>query len=115
MTMTPHLASRTRSPAIGGRIAALTSLTALGLLLSTSQLVAQSATATSTTAAEDDKAVLLDEYVVAGVRGSMIRAQEIKQNSITLVDSIVAEDIGKLPDNTVADAPPPPVEPPGEG
>lgn len=38
------------------------------------------------------------------MRGSLINAQEIKQNTIQLVDSIVAEDIGKLPDNSVADA-----------
>lgn len=52
----------------------------------------------------NDQPLLLEEYVVAGVRGSMIQAQEIKQNAVSLVDSIVAEDIGKLPDNTVADA-----------
>lgn len=46
----------------------------------------------------------LDTYVVHGVQASLIDAQEIKQNSPQFVDSIVAQDIGKLPDNTVADA-----------
>jgi len=38
------------------------------------------------------------------VRGSVISAQAIKRDSQQIVDSIVAEDIGKLPDNSVAAA-----------
>lgn len=45
-----------------------------------------------------------DDIVVVGVRGSLASAQAIKRNSVQIVDSIVAEDIGKLPDNTVSDA-----------
>ena len=63
---------------------------------------AQEKTATDKTA--DDKTVVLDTLVVSGVRASLISAQEIKKQSVQLVDSVVAEDIGKLPDNTVADA-----------
>lgn len=44
------------------------------------------------------------EIVVTGVRASLSSAQSIKRNAPQIVDSIVAEDIGKLPDNTVADA-----------
>ncbi|HYC70913.1 MAG TPA: TonB-dependent receptor [Opitutaceae bacterium] len=55
-------------------------------------------------AAANETPVALHEYVVTGVRASLISAQEIKRESVQLVDSIVAEDIGKLPDNTVADA-----------
>jgi TonB-dependent receptor len=55
-------------------------------------------------AANSDQPVVLDQFIVTGVRTSLIRAQEIKQNSVPIVESIVAEDIGKLPDNTVADA-----------
>ncbi len=51
-----------------------------------------------------DAAVNLDTFVVTGVRASLASAQDIKANAPTFVDSIVAEDIGKLPDNTVADA-----------
>lgn len=46
----------------------------------------------------------LEEVVVTGVRASIEGAQEIKQNSLEIVDAVVAEDIGKLPDNTVAEA-----------
>jgi iron complex outermembrane receptor protein len=44
------------------------------------------------------------DIVVTGVRGSLASAQAIKRNAVQIVDSIVAEDIGKLPDNTVSDA-----------
>lgn len=47
---------------------------------------------------------LLEEVVVRGVRGSVMGAQSIKMNAQQVVDSIVAEDIGKLPDNSVAAA-----------
>jgi TonB-dependent receptor len=46
----------------------------------------------------------VDEVVITGVRASMRSAQTIKKNSDLVVDSIVAEDVGKLPDNNVADA-----------
>jgi TonB-dependent receptor len=46
----------------------------------------------------------LDEIVVRGVRRSVESAQEVKRDSLQVTDSIVAEDIGKLPDNSVAEA-----------
>jgi TonB-dependent receptor len=45
-----------------------------------------------------------EDIVVTGIRGSLERAAEIKQNAVQVVDSIVAQDIGKLPDPTTADA-----------
>jgi len=44
------------------------------------------------------------EIVVTGVRRSLERAAEIKQNAPQVVDSIVAQDIGKFPDPTTAAA-----------
>jgi len=44
-----------------------------------------------------------DEIVVTGIRASLRSAQGIKRNSEQIVDSIVAEDIGKLPDVAVSD------------
>jgi TonB-dependent receptor len=44
------------------------------------------------------------EVIVTGVRASMRSAQNIKRNSSQIVDSIVAEDIGKFPDVNVADS-----------
>lgn len=42
--------------------------------------------------------------VVTGVRASQMRAIDIKRNEDKVVDAIVAEDIGKLPDLTIADS-----------
>lgn len=44
------------------------------------------------------------EIVVTGVRASIRKALEIKRQSAQIVDAVVAEDIGKLPDNNVVDA-----------
>lgn len=44
------------------------------------------------------------DIVVLGVRGAQRAAIDIKRTSPQIVDSIVAEDIGKLPDNTIADS-----------
>lgn len=56
-----------------------------------------------TAAAADDEAEV-DEVIVTGIRASLQSAQSIKQNSEQFVDSIVAVDIGKLPDVNVAEA-----------
>ncbi|MFN3434118.1 MAG: TonB-dependent receptor plug domain-containing protein, partial [Sphingomonas sp.] len=44
------------------------------------------------------------DIVVTGVRASLASAQNIKRNADSIVDSIVAEDIGKLPDNNATEA-----------
>ena len=44
-----------------------------------------------------------NEIVVTGLRRSLQSARNIKRNSDQIVDAIVAEDIGKLPDITVSD------------
>lgn len=46
----------------------------------------------------------VETVVVTGMRASLRSAEDIKKNSSQMVDSIVAEDIGKLPDNNVIDA-----------
>ena len=45
-----------------------------------------------------------DAIVVTGVRRSLERAADIKRESVQVVDAIVAQDIGKLPDPTTAAA-----------
>ena len=49
-----------------------------------------------------DEAV--EEIIVRGVRASQAKAIDIKRNNVNVVDSIVAEDIGKLPDATITDS-----------
>lgn len=51
-------------------------------------------------AAEDDAA----DIVVTGVRASIVGALNVRKNSTQIVDSIVSEDVGKLPDNNVVEA-----------
>lgn len=46
----------------------------------------------------------LGEIVVVGMRPGLATAQEIKRNKQEIVDSVVAEDICKLPDHNVAEA-----------
>ncbi|MBR0552812.1 TonB-dependent receptor [Stakelama marina] len=45
-----------------------------------------------------------NEIVVTGVRASIISGLENKRDSDQVIESIVAEDIGKLPDNNVVEA-----------
>ena len=45
-----------------------------------------------------------NQIVVTGIRRSLERAADIKRESVQVVDAIVAEDIGKLPDPTTAAA-----------
>jgi TonB-dependent receptor len=51
-----------------------------------------------------DQASEGEVIVVTGLRRSLQSAQNIKRNSEQIVDVIVAEDIGKLPDRTVSEA-----------
>lgn len=80
------------------------SASALALLLAAAPTQAQTQPAPTKSAAAGDESIVMEEFVVTGVKASLISAQEIKQNSPQFVDSIVAEDIGKFPDNTVAEA-----------
>jgi TonB-dependent receptor len=55
-------------------------------------------------AAQDTRSGQLDEIVVTGIRASQRASLDIKRNAVGVVDSIVAEDLGKLPDQNVAEA-----------
>ena len=47
---------------------------------------------------------MLEEIVVTGIRGSLNQSLNIKRESAEFMDVISAEDIGKLPDQNVAEA-----------
>ena len=53
-----------------------------------------------TAAAQDEP---LEEVVVTGIRGSLQKAVDQKRNSENLKEVIIAEDIGKLPDQNLAE------------
>lgn len=71
-----------------------TSLSLLGVMGAAFPATAQN------TAATND----VEEILVSGQRGSIQSAQLIKQNAEQIVDSIVADDIGKLPDRSITEA-----------
>ena len=71
---------------------------ALAVSLTVAPTFAQ--TAAPTTGNSDD----LTTIVVTGVRASVKSSLDIKKNADQMQDSIVAEDIGKLPDNNVIEA-----------
>lgn len=53
--------------------------------------------------AQDDDAAVQEEVIVTGLRSSLESSVQIKRNTMEIVDSITAEDIGKLPDPNVAE------------
>jgi TonB-dependent receptor len=69
-------------------------------------LFAQSAAAQTSpqTADAAPPAATDGDIIVTGMRASLSSAQTIKRTSKQIVDSVVAEDIGKLPDNNVVEA-----------
>lgn len=84
-----------------------TSILAASILLALAAMPARAQTAPAAPsaqaqAAEPAEATELDAVVVTGLRQSLQSAQTIKQDSVQIVDSIVAEDLGKLPDITAS-------------
>jgi len=65
-------------------------------------MAAQVASAQEQAAPAQDENV--EEVVVTGLRGSLTKALDIKRDSPQIVEAIVAEDIGKFPDNNVIEA-----------
>ncbi|WP_408640702.1 TonB-dependent receptor [Salinimonas sediminis] len=55
-----------------------------------------------TSAAEQAEDV--EVIAVKGIRGSLIRAQAVKMDNSSIVEAISAEDIGKLPDSSIAES-----------
>ncbi|MDQ8199838.1 TonB-dependent receptor [Pelagicoccus enzymogenes] len=54
---------------------------------------------------DDDKVFELDAFVVENsIRDSLAAGVEIKKNNRQMIDALVAEDIGKFPDNNVVEA-----------
>ena len=63
----------------------------------------QAATADESPAQEQDVSTL-DAVVVTGIRQSIAKSVEVKNESSSIVEAISAEDIGKLPDISIADS-----------
>ena len=78
----------------GSRAALLASVASVAVFASASHVYAQDA----------DSADAVEEIVVSGIRGSLRRAMDVKRNNSAIVDAISAEDIGKFPDQNVAES-----------
>lgn len=76
----------------------------VGMVGTAQAQVQMQAPATAPEASAPVAAQELDSVQVRGVRGSATGAVEAKQAKAEISDSVVAEDIGKLPDNSVAAA-----------
>jgi len=55
-------------------------------------------------ASEDNGQSAAEGIIVTGVRASIVGALNVRKESVQIVDSVVAEDVGKLPDNNVVEA-----------
>ena len=77
-------------------------------------IAAEASAAAATTAAQDPAAEAQpaadatnaqgDDIVVTGIRASLESSARIKRNESTIVEVVTAEDIGKLPDVSIADS-----------
>ncbi len=87
--------------------------TALIALMTATPALAQTA-APATAAAADpaapqaeptgNEATPAEDIVVTGLRASLARAQALKRNESSVVEALSAEDIGKLPQSSIADS-----------
>ncbi len=55
-------------------------------------------------AAQENSVEEVENIIVTGIRSSLKKAIDIKRDSVQVVDAIVAEDIGKFPDNNLVEA-----------
>ncbi|WP_016957161.1 TonB-dependent receptor [Catenovulum agarivorans] len=77
---------------------------ALATVLMPSQVLAQQTDVEIEQTEQATDSTDAEVILVKGLRSSLMKAQDIKMNSDSIVDAIVAEDIGKLPDLTAAES-----------
>ena len=78
---------------------------ALMAMATQAQAQAQAAQADEEDEAQADEAKTLDEVIVtAGIRRGIEDAIELKRESTSIVEAISAEDIGRLPDSSIAES-----------
>ena len=54
--------------------------------------------------AEEDDDQIIEEVVVTGIRGSLRQSLDLKRDADNVMDALVAEDIGKFPDQNLAES-----------
>lgn len=98
--MTPKITN------ISEKVARLSAKSRKSIGLTVATMIAMTGGATQAFSQEDDDDVfVLDAFVVENsIRESLIKGVEIKRESKQMVDVLIAEDIGKFPDNNVVEA-----------
>jgi iron complex outermembrane recepter protein len=83
------------------RFNGIASMSALALAM----VMASPATAqTANPAPAPETPAAEDEIIITGIRGSLDRSAEVKKINVGIVEVVSAEDIGKLPDVSIADS-----------
>jgi len=72
--------------------------------LSTAVVLAISSLAAAQSIAQDSQAQEVEELIVTGFRGSLLKSLDAKRNAVNAQESIMAEDIGKFPDLNIAES-----------
>src|ERR1700731_3993728 len=83
------------------RLALMTAVSIDASMVSHLAIAADPSQSTQTTAKSSDE---LQEIVITGYRESLESALNRKRDSIQPIESVVAEDIGKMPDQNVAES-----------
>ena len=76
---------------------------AIRVIVQSGTLIAFSIPALGQTSSQDE-AYAIEEIVVTAIRRSLEQALDIKRNSESVVDAISAEDVGKFPDENIAES-----------
>ena len=74
------------------------------LLAASIALIAAFGTGTVNAQTQSDDDEVIEEIITTGIRGSIQRAIDFKQSSNSIVEAVSAEDLGRLPDTSIADA-----------
>ena len=82
----------------------LSGFTLGSMAFGSSLLAAEPADAPTTTGSKSSEPQELQEVVITGIRASLQRSLDIKQQAVGVVDAVSAEDIGQFPDASIGEA-----------
>ncbi len=80
-----------------------TAATGVLMMFSSTAFAQVSAPVEETVQADAQEADATDEIVVTGFKGSLANSVSAKRNSTSIVEAVSAEEVGKLPDISIAE------------
>ncbi len=98
------VAARLRGKHMEGQGATLSLSLAVAAALYGGALMAPVAMAQDSDDDESLNDAVMEEVLVTGTRGRLMRAQALKQDSSTIVEALTVDDIGQLPDTSIAES-----------